>query len=56
MTFFVADEEGVSLTVLGSHGRSAVQGVLGGSTFENVLRASRRPVLVIRRESANERA
>ena len=47
-TLQVAEEENVNLIVLGSHGRSAVQEMLAGSTFENVVRASRRPVLVIR--------
>jgi len=49
-TLQVAEEENINLIVLGSHGRSAVQEMLAGSTFENVARASRRPVLVIRRE------
>ena len=49
-TLQVAEEENINLIVLGSHGRSAVQEMLAGSTFENVVRASRRPVLVIRRE------
>lgn len=49
-TLKVADEEDACLIVLGSHGRSAVQEVLAGSTFENVVRESRRAVLVIRQE------
>lgn len=49
-TLQVAEQENVTLIVLGSHGRSAVQEMLAGSTFESVVRASRRPVLVIRRE------
>ncbi len=44
----VADEMDVSLIVLGSHGRSAVRELLAGSTFENVARLSRQPVLVVR--------
>ncbi len=44
----VADEMKVSLIVLGSHGRSAVREMLAGSTFENVARLSRQPVLVVR--------
>lgn len=43
-----ADEVDAGLIVLGSHGRSAVREMLAGSTFENVVRLSRRPVLVIR--------
>jgi nucleotide-binding universal stress UspA family protein len=34
--------------VLGTKGRSAVAEMLTGSTFENVIRQSRRPVLVVR--------
>ena len=45
-TLKVAEEEDLSLIVLGSRGRSAFQEILAGSTFENVLRLSRRPVLV----------
>lgn len=44
----VAEEEDVCLIVLGSRGRSAVAEMLAGSTFENVARQSRRPVLVVR--------
>jgi nucleotide-binding universal stress UspA family protein len=44
----VADEMDVSLIVLGSQGRSAVREMLAGSTFENVARLSRQPVLVVR--------
>lgn len=46
-TLKVADEIDASLIVLGSHGRSAVREMLAGSTFENVVRLSRQPVLVI---------
>lgn len=46
----VADEIGPAcLIVLGSHGRSAVREMLAGSTFENVVRLSRHPVLVVHR-------
>jgi nucleotide-binding universal stress UspA family protein len=44
-----ADEIDASLIVLGSHGHSAVREMLAGSTFENVVRLSRQPVLVVRR-------
>jgi nucleotide-binding universal stress UspA family protein len=47
-TLALADETNASLIVLGSHGRSAVQEMLAGSTFENVARLSRQPVLVVR--------
>ena len=47
-TLALADEMDVSLIVLGSHGHSAVREMLAGSTFENVARLSRQPVLVVR--------
>jgi nucleotide-binding universal stress UspA family protein len=36
-----------SLIVIGSLGRSAIRELLAGSTFENVVRLSRRPVLAV---------
>lgn len=47
-TLKVADEIEASLIVLGSQGRSAVREMIAGSTFENVVRLCRQPVLVIR--------
>ena len=47
-TLRVADEIGAGLIVLGSHGKSAVQEMLAGSTLENVIRLSRQAVLVVR--------
>jgi len=47
-TLKVAEEQDVGLIVLGSYGRSAIREALTGSTFENVARLSRRPVLVVR--------
>lgn len=44
-TLKVADEAKASLIVLGSKGRSALQEMLSGSTFENIMRLSRYPVL-----------
>lgn len=49
-TLKVAEEEEVCLIVLGSRGRSAIAELVAGSTFENVVRHSRKPVLVIRGE------
>ena len=46
-TLRTADEIGASLIVLGTRGRSAVQELSAGSTFENVVRLSRQAVLVI---------
>lgn len=45
----VEEEEGVSVTVLGSHGKSLVKEMLLGSVSEKVVRKSSKPVLVIRR-------
>ncbi len=50
-TLALADEAEVSLIVLGSRGRGAVRDMLAGSTFENVARRSRQPVLVVRPQS-----
>ena len=44
-TLKVAEEENVSLIVLGTRGRSLIPKMVAGSTFENVVRHSRRPVL-----------
>ncbi len=44
-----ADEINASVIVLGSQGRSAVREMLAGSTFDNVVRLSCQPVLVVRR-------
>lgn len=53
-TLKVAEEEDVCLIVLGSRGRGAATEALAGSTFENVVRQGRRPVLVIRGEDSPE--
>jgi len=45
----VEEEEGVSAIVIGSHGRSCVEEMFLGSVSENVIRKSKKPVLVIRR-------
>lgn len=49
-TLKLAEEEDVCLIVLGLRGRSLATKMLVGSTFENVVRQSRQPVLVIRGE------
>jgi len=46
----VAEEEGVSLIVLGSHGRSNLSGMLLGSVSDYVIRHAKKPVLVIKRD------
>jgi Universal stress protein UspA and related nucleotide-binding proteins len=45
----VEDEEDISVTVLGSHGRSNIAEMLLGSVSEKVIRKARKPVLVIKR-------
>jgi nucleotide-binding universal stress UspA family protein len=47
-TLTVAEEENVSLIALGTRGRTLSAELLAGSTFENVIRQSRRPVLAVR--------
>ncbi|MBI5033817.1 MAG: universal stress protein [Chloroflexi bacterium] len=49
-TLRVADEEKATVIVLGLYGRSAVAEMVFGSTFEKIVRTSRRPVLVVRME------
>jgi nucleotide-binding universal stress UspA family protein len=44
----VADERGVDLVAMGSHGRTGLAHALLGSTTERVLRRSAVPVLVVR--------
>ena len=45
----VEDEENVSAIVIGSHGKSNVKEIVMGSVSENVVRKSKKPVLVIKR-------
>ncbi len=45
----VAEEEDVSVILLGSHGRSNIVEMLLGSVAEKVVRKAKRPVLVIKR-------
>lgn len=47
----IAEDEDVSLIVLGSHGKSNIREMLLGSVSEKVIRGSKRPVLVIKRET-----
>ncbi|TAJ43803.1 universal stress protein [Methanofollis fontis] len=46
----MAKREGVSLIVMGSHGRSNLAGVVVGSVSEDVLRKANVPVLIVTRE------
>jgi nucleotide-binding universal stress UspA family protein len=52
----VADEHDASLIVLGSHGRSALAGVLIGSVAGAVAAHSRRSVLIVHRGDPGDRA
>lgn len=45
----VEDEEDVSITVIGSHGKSNITEMLLGSVSEKVIRKSKKPVIVIKR-------
>jgi nucleotide-binding universal stress UspA family protein len=45
-----AEEEDVSLILLGSHGKSNLKEMLLGSVSEKVIRDSKRPVLVVKRD------
>ena len=45
----VEDEENVSATVIGSHGRSNLEEIFLGSVSEKFIRKSKQPVLVIKR-------
>ena len=46
----ITEDEDVSLIVLGSHGKSNVRATLLGSVSEKVIRRSKRPVLVVKRD------
>ncbi|MBE9547685.1 MAG: universal stress protein [Proteobacteria bacterium] len=43
------EEEGASLIVIGSHGKSNIREMLLGSVSEKVVRKAKNPVLVVRR-------
>jgi nucleotide-binding universal stress UspA family protein len=44
------EEEGASVIVLGSHGKSNLREMLLGSVSENIIRHSQTPVLVVKRD------
>ncbi len=48
----ITEDEDVSLIVLGSHGKSNVRATLLGSVSEKVIRRSKRPVLVVKRDDS----
>ena len=43
------EQEGISVVVIGSHGKSCISEMLLGSVSEKVIRKSGKPVLVVRR-------
>ena len=45
-----ADEEGISLVIIGSHGRSNLAEILLGSVCDKVVHNARQSVLVVKRE------
>jgi nucleotide-binding universal stress UspA family protein len=46
----IAEDEDVSLIALGSHGKSNIREKLLGSVSEKVIRGSKQPVLVVKRD------
>lgn len=46
----IAGDEDVSLIAIGSHGKSNIMEKLLGSVSEKVIRDSKRPVLVVKRD------
>jgi nucleotide-binding universal stress UspA family protein len=50
----IADEEGVSIIVIGSTGKSNLEKIMLGSVSEGVVKQSRQPVLVIKRDTIRE--
>jgi nucleotide-binding universal stress UspA family protein len=49
-----ADENGIDLIVMSTHGRSGVTRVLNGSVTEAVIRKAETPVLALRRDDADQ--
>ena len=47
-----ADDEGIDLIVMGTHGRTGLNRYLLGSVTEKIVRISETPVLTIRRDEA----
>ena len=45
----IEEEEGISLIVIGSHGKSNIEEMLLGSVSEKVVRKAKNPVLVVKR-------
>ena len=45
------EREDASITVMGSHGKSNVREMILGSVSEEVVRSSRKPVLIVKRAS-----
>jgi nucleotide-binding universal stress UspA family protein len=48
----VADDEGVDMIVMGTHGRKGIDRILFGSVAEKVVKSARQPVLTIRPASS----
>ena len=51
-TRFAVGESGADLIIMGSHGRSALKGLLLGSVTNSVLALSKKPVLILRNKTA----
>ena len=48
----IAEDEGVDIIIMGSHGKSNLRDILLGSVTENVIKKSNKPVLVVKRKNS----
>ena len=48
----IAEDEGVDIIIMGSHGKTNLRDILLGSVTENVIKKSNKPVLVVKRKIA----
>jgi len=46
----IAEDEGVDIIIMGSHGKTNLRDILLGSVTENVIKKSDKPVLVVKRK------
>ena len=46
----IAEDEGVDIIIMGSHGKTNLRDILLGSVTENVIKKSNKPVLVVKRK------
>jgi nucleotide-binding universal stress UspA family protein len=48
----IAEDEGVDIIIMGSHGKTNLRDILLGSVTENVIKKSNKPVLVVKRKNS----